>query len=66
MNELKQTDFVQVLTHTYNKDSGEVITYWRNALYLGHENGVPAVIFTDGSKLAIHKDMKIRGVIWER
>lgn len=59
MLEFKQTNFVQV-EHHKRIDSGEVVTFWRNALYVGLQDGSHTVIYTDGSLEVLHKGVVIR------
>ena len=54
MSEFNTTDFVQV-EHHKNIDSGEPITFWRNALYVSEGRDHHTVIYTDGTKMCIHK-----------
>ncbi len=62
MNNFETTDFVQV-EHVRLLESGEPSTFWRNALYVGkqgNEDGNHIVLYTDGTKEVLHRQMKIR------
>ena len=57
---LKTTDFVQVEYYKDTTYSGEPVAFWRNALYVEHQDGHHVVIYTDGTKYVLHRNMKIR------
>ena len=59
MSDFKTTDFVQV-EHWEKLHSGEPITAWRNALYVGQKDGDHVVIYTDGTKQVLNKNVPIR------
>lgn len=56
--EFKTTDFVQV-EHAQKLDSGEPVAFWRNALYVTSQDGNHVVIYTDGTKCVLGRNMKI-------
>jgi hypothetical protein len=57
-HEFKVTDFVQV-EHIKSIESGEPVTFWRNALYTGFSGG-HCVMYTDGVYHALNRQNRIR------
>jgi len=52
--DFKTTDFIQV-EHQEYLDRGEPATFWRNALYVCEGRDHHTVIYTDGTKMCVHK-----------
>ena len=57
------TEFVQV-KHYDKLKSGEVVIFWRNALYVGMQDRYHVVLYTDGTKQVLSQGNSVRGILF--